>query len=98
MDREGSLHLVWLNKGNSSEPKYSVAFADNQSGGAMKNRAFVGEDALRGFLTEQVGADSNSVDTALRELKEDGTASLHRIILSDEQHDALFPKVVSAGE
>jgi hypothetical protein len=84
MTIEGSLHLVWLNKGHQVEPKYMVGFADNRSGGAMNSRTFIGEPALRSFLISAVHVHSPNVNAAISEINEKGVADLHVVLAEDE--------------
>ena len=51
----------------------------------MKQRAVIGESALRRFLTGQVRAHSDHVDAALKELHEKGSTGIHNVLLSDEE-------------
>jgi hypothetical protein len=53
MDHEGSLYLVWLNKGQPSEPEFSVSYVPYASMGREANsRKFLGEESLRDFLAQ----------------------------------------------
>jgi hypothetical protein len=86
MNYEGSLHLVWMNRGTQSELQCNVMFADYRSGGGtMKQRTVIGESALRRFLTGQVRAHSDHVDAALKELHEKGSAGVQNVLLSAEE-------------
>src|SRR5713226_5671914 len=87
MRREGTLHIVWFNKGYpGAEPKFSVGFADYQSsGGAMSMREFTGEQSLMQFLTEDIKVERDIVMSSLRGLRSEGNANILNVVLSDEE-------------
>ena len=64
MQREGTLHIVWLNR-SSTEPVYSVGFADyGFSGGAMKTRKINGPHKLASFLSQEIKVHADVVTSA----------------------------------
>jgi hypothetical protein len=84
LEQGGTLFIVELEEG-LLEPEYEVGFAEHGSmHGALKMAQIVGEDNLRAFLTAEIGVDSARADSALRELKTRGQATIHDIVLSDE--------------
>lgn len=84
--REGTLHIVWTNRGQLGEPRYSVEFADSTlSQGAMKLKEIVGEEPLRNYLTTKVIMRPAALHLALHSLKTQGNAPIFHTILSDEQ-------------
>jgi hypothetical protein len=86
MTREGSLHIVWLNRGQQTEPQYSVGFADyRSSGGAMKMRRLSGGNELVGFLTREVRVHPDVLASAVNGLRDEGNASIFNVVLSDEE-------------
>lgn len=84
--REGTLHIVWTNRGQLGEPRYSVVLADSiSSQGAMKLKEIVGEEPLRNYLTAKVIMRPAALHLALHSLKTEGNAAIFRTILLDEQ-------------
>jgi hypothetical protein len=84
--REGTLHIVWTNRGQLGEPRYNIVFADSAlSQGAMKLREIVGEESLRNYLTTKVIMRAAALNLALRSLRTEGNAAIFHTILSDEQ-------------
>ena len=87
MNREGTLHIVRVShiaSPMSPSDKFRVGFADYQSaGGALKTKEIVGEVALRQFL-KGIGIDANIVESAFVGLRAEGSASILRLVLSDE--------------
>ena len=81
---EGALHLLKLND-NQATPKYGVGFATYQTGGAMKMKEFVGETALRDYLTKRIHVHSDIAEHALRELLAKETADVPHVQLSDAE-------------
>lgn len=79
---EGALHVVRLTD-SVSEPRYGVGFAGYQvaPSGTMKMREFVGEKALRDYLTRQVRVRLDVANVALRDLSEKGNAGIERVQL-----------------
>jgi hypothetical protein len=85
MKREGSLHIVWLNRGQT-EPQYSVGFADyRSSGGAMKMRRLNGGNELVHFLTHEIRVHPDVLASAVNGLRDEGNASIFNVVLSDEE-------------
>jgi hypothetical protein len=84
--REGTLHIVWTNRGQLGEPRYSVVFADSAlSQGAMKLKEIVGEEPLRNYLATKVIMRAAALNLALHSLKTEGNAAIFHTILSDEE-------------
>lgn len=89
MRKEGTLHIVWLNR-PASDSVYSVGFADYaSSGGAMKPRNFNGTHDLRRFLLHDIEVDEVLVNSSLAGLRDEGNASIFNVILTDKQLKAL---------
>lgn len=90
MKREGTLHIVHLNRDGSDGPKYSVGFSDYVSRQvATTVREIVTEDGLRKFLTEQLKIHTEAVAVAIQHLKTEGSADIFHTQLSDEELSAL---------
>lgn len=84
MNREGTLHIVWLNRGQPVLPQYSVGFTDYaSSGGAMKTRLINGQIELRNFLTG-MGVGQGIVNATFENLSAEGATSVLRVVLSDD--------------
>ena len=103
MNREGTLHVVQVSKATPlpTLDRYQVGFADYKSpGGAMKTREIVGETELRNFFTS-IGVKPMVVESVLRGLRSDGSASVLNVVLpeamlvglglSDRQYEQQFP-------
>jgi hypothetical protein len=86
MDNEGSLYVVWLNKGESREPVFAVRFAPNGYGtvDGVTTRQFLGEESLREFLARSLFIESNHVEDALLDLHNKGSAEIHSLNISDD--------------
>lgn len=85
MTREGSLHIVWLNRGQP-QPQYGVGFVDYQSSrGAMKMRQLSGRDELVRFLTQEIRVHPDVYASAVNGLRDEGNATIFNVILSDEE-------------
>lgn len=85
MQREGTLHIVWVNRGQS-DPQYSVGFADyRSSGGAMKQKRFNGWKELERFLTQEIRVTPDHLISTLDGLRDEGNASIFNVVLTDEQ-------------
>jgi hypothetical protein len=85
MTREGSLYIVWLNRGQLAPPEYSVGFADyRSSGGAMKMRSLHGGDELVRFLAQEIRVHPEVLISAINGLRGEGNASIFNVVLSDE--------------
>jgi hypothetical protein len=83
MQREGTLHIVWLNRGQV-DPQYSVGFADyRSSGGAMKQRRLSGWEELRRFLAQDIRINPDVLISTLNGLRDEGNASIFNVVLSD---------------
>jgi hypothetical protein len=83
--REGTLHIVWTNRAEDAQPKYTVVFADySSSQGAMKVKEVSGEQALTNYL-ERINVHASEAHSALRDLKTQGNAAIFHTVLSDEQ-------------
>jgi hypothetical protein len=83
VNREGTLHIVWLNRGQP-EPQYSIGFADyTSSGGAMKTITVNGDKALGDFLLS-IGINQRISDSVFEGLRSDGQASVLRVVLPDQ--------------
>jgi hypothetical protein len=86
MRREGTLHIVWVNRGHHGDPKYHVAFADYAASQRFNNfKEVEGEEVLRDYLTAKIKVHPAAVDTALHRLKAQGNAGIFHTILLDEQ-------------
>jgi hypothetical protein len=87
VNREGTLHIVRVShvaSRMSASDKFRVGFADYQSpGGALKTKEIAGEAALRQLL-RTVGIDAHIVESAFTGLRSEGSASILRVVLSDE--------------
>jgi hypothetical protein len=84
MNREGTLHIVRLNRGQSAQPQYSIGFADYASpGGAMKTVEINGEEGLRSIFVG-IGLNQRIVASSLDNLNNEGQASILRVILPEE--------------
>lgn len=78
---EGVIHVVAL----SSSPKeqYSVIFSPfSGPGGAVPSRRFTNLDQLRGFLQDELGVSRSSVDEAVRETQQKGSAAILHVQLT----------------
>lgn len=97
MNREGTLHIVWLNRGLSEPPQYSVGFIDYaSSGGAVKMRRLIGDDELRNFFVS-AGLNQRIVQPTIENLKNEGTTSVLRVILPDDMLATLGLKDLPRG-
>jgi hypothetical protein len=84
MNREGTLHIVWLNRGHSYPAQYSVGFTDYvSSGGAMKTRQIMGDEDLTSLLT-RIGLDPRVQHATFENLHAEGSTSILRVVLSDD--------------
>jgi hypothetical protein len=89
MQREGTLHIVWLN-GPLSDAGHSVTFGDYASpGGSMTSRQFRSVHDLTRYLLEDVGVYNELVNSGLAALRDEGNASIFNVILTDEQLETL---------
>jgi hypothetical protein len=85
MDHEGSLYLVWLNKGQPSEPEFSVSYVPYASMGREANsRKFLGEESLRDFLAQSLRVDGARIETARFDLHHQGSAEIDSLNVSEE--------------
>ena len=78
MDNEGSLYLVWLNKGKPREPLFAVRFVPNGYGAvdSVTTPQFLGEESLREFLARSLFIEGNRVEDALMDLHDKGSAEI----------------------
>jgi hypothetical protein len=84
MDTEGSLHLIWLNKGEAREPEFAVRFVrQGAAGSAAEPIKFLGEEALWAFLALSLAIGSNHVQTALSDLHGKGSAEIGSLSIPD---------------
>ena len=84
MNREGTLHIVWLNRGQAGLPQYNIGFTDYvSSGGAMKMRQINGEQELRIFLAD-IDVDQRIIQSTFENLRVEGSTSVLRVVLPDE--------------
>lgn len=97
MNREGTLHIVWLNRGQNEPPQYSVGFTDYlSSGGAMKTRRVIGEKELRDFFIG-IGVNERIVQPTLENLRNEGATSILRVVLPEEMLSRLGLKQPARG-
>jgi acyl carrier protein len=90
MKREGTLHIVRLDRDGSVGAEYSVAFSDYSCRqNATTLREIVTEDALRKFLAEQLKIHPDAVAVAIQHLKTEGSADIFHTSLTDEELSAL---------
>ena len=86
MTRHGTIHIVRQNRPSAEAPKFSVMFADYQSGGgAMPTRELIGMSALADFLANEIGIDQAAADSTVTGLSRNASASILDVVLSDEQ-------------
>jgi hypothetical protein len=84
VNREGTLHIVWINRGQHVPPQYHVGFADySSSGGAMKMKPINGEAEMRNFLT-LIGMNQRIIQSTFDNLALEGSTSIMRVMLPDE--------------
>lgn len=86
MNREGTLHIVWMNRGRDVQPRYRAAFAAYSSpggAGALKTIELVGERSLRNLFL-RVGLNERVVKQVFSEFETGGQASVLQVILPDE--------------
>jgi hypothetical protein len=85
MQREGTLHILRVNrKAHDEAPSYRVGFADYLSG-ATKTRTFMGNEPLRSFLGLEMGVPSPTIESAFTGLKREGIANIFNVSLSDDK-------------
>lgn len=83
---EGKLHIVLLEPESLTSPAtYAVTFARYaSSGGALKRMICYKEEDLAQFLTE-IGIPPKSIEKALKELKDSGSATIEHVTLNEAQ-------------
>jgi hypothetical protein len=85
MQREGTLHILRVNRMAPNEvPSYHVGFADYQSG-ATKMRTIMGNEPLRSFLGLEIGVHSQTIESAFAGLKKEGIANIFNVVLPDDK-------------
>ena len=85
MDNEGSLHVVWLNKGDAREPEFAVGFVRHGAVGSTAEPVkFLGEEALWAFLALSLSIGSNHVQSALSDLHSKGSAEIASLSIPDD--------------
>jgi len=86
MNNEGSLRVVWLNRGESREPEFSVRFVPGDAVGDVTDhpRKLQGEESLWSFLALSLAVGSQHVEAALRDLHEKGSAQIDSLNISDD--------------
>ena len=86
MQREGTLHILWMNSASHNEvPSYHVEFADYQGGAMKKMRTIMGNERLRSFLGLEIEVHSQSIESALAGLKRERTANILNVVLPDDK-------------
>jgi hypothetical protein len=90
MQREGTLHIVWLNHGRPGEPKYNLGFSDYASRQvATTHREITTEDALCKFLIERIKIHPDSVAVTMKRLRVEGNAAIFHASLTDKELSTL---------
>jgi hypothetical protein len=85
MDNEGSLHVVWLNRGQAREPEFAVRFVRQGAVGSTAEPVkFLGEEALWAFLALSLSIGSDHVQTALSDLHGKGSAEIASLSIPDD--------------
>lgn len=78
---EGAVHIVAIHPNHDGQ--YSVIFAPfSGPGGAVPSRRFNNREQLRQFLEDSIGIARSSVDEALVEIKQKGSASILHVQLT----------------
>jgi len=86
MDNEGSLYVVWLNKGESGQQEFAVTFVPNGTiGSVISSRRILSEESLREFLARSLSLGSKHVEAALLDLHEKGSADFDYLKISDDE-------------
>ncbi len=84
MQREGTLHILWINGAARNEaPTYHVGFADYKSGAVERIRTIRGNKQLRSFLGMEIGLQIQTVAAACEDLKSENVANIVHVVLSD---------------
>lgn len=85
MGNEGSLHVVWSNKGEAREPEFTVRFVPHNAVGDVTDHSsrFQGEESLWSLLALSLALESEHVEAALRDLHEKGSAEIDSLNISD---------------
>lgn len=85
MDNEGSLYVVWLNKGEAREPEFAVRFVRHGAvGSTAEPIKFLGEEALWAFLALSLSIGTGHVQSALSELHGKGSAEIASLNIPDD--------------
>jgi hypothetical protein len=85
MQREGTLHILRVNRTAHDEaPSYHTGLADYLSG-ATKMRAIMGNEPLRSFLSLEIGVHSQNIESAFAGLKREGIANIFNVVLPDDK-------------
>jgi len=85
MQREGTLHILRINRTAHDEaPSYHVGFADYESG-ATRTRTFMGIEPLGSFLDREVGLSPAAIESAFTGLKREGIANIFNVALGDDK-------------
>jgi len=83
VNREGTLHIVWLNRGLRGDPVFNVGFADYASpGGAMKTIQIGGWAFLNNWLVG-MGVTPKVIESTFASLKNDGSAGILHVVLPE---------------
>jgi len=78
---EGAIHILATHANH--EAPYSVIFSPfSGPGRAVPSRMFNSSDQLRGFLEDDIGIPRSSVDDALTEIRQKGSASVFHVQLT----------------
>jgi hypothetical protein len=82
---EGAIHILAYPRPDHPA-RYSVIFAPfTGPGGAVPARRFDGPDLLRSFLEDEMGISHSSVDEALTEIQNKGSASIFHVQLTRQE-------------
>lgn len=85
MQREGTLHILRINRvAHDEAPSYDVGFADYESG-ATKTKAVMGNEFLRSFLGGEMGLSAAAIESAFASLKREGIANIFNVALPDDK-------------
>jgi hypothetical protein len=84
MGHQGSLHVVWVNKGQPQEPEFSITFERyGEAGNATQYRTCHGEESLWTFLVLSIMVRTEQVEQALKDLRNRGSAEIKFLSISD---------------
>jgi hypothetical protein len=85
MEHKGSLYLVWLNKGQSSEPEFAASFIPHAAASHVANsRKFQGEEALQEYLIRSLRLKEVQLETVFFDLHNRGNAEIDSINISED--------------